>query len=361
MEKVAVIGIGRLGLCFALNLEHAGYAVLGVDVDENYLDLIDSKKFKSNEPELEWYLERAKNIEVSTSVEKIATEKIQYIFILVATPSQNDGSFDHSQIDQVAEVLSNLPKDDVQRHIVVGATTMPGYCDMLAERLGESFSVTYNPEFIAQGSIIKDQQNPDQILIGEGHIDATEKLKEIYAKMCKSLPSIHIMNRKSAEICKLATNCYLTMKISYANAIGDLALLSGGEPEKILAAIGADSRISPKYLKYGFGYGGPCFPRDNRALAKHGSDNGFSLFLSEATDKVNNTHLDFQFENFLSQEGDIIFDYVTYKSDTDILDESQQLKLALRLARAGKRVVVKNHGMVTEKLRQLYGDLLHLE
>lgn len=362
MEKVAVIGIGRLGLCFALNLEHVGYSVYGIDLNKDYLAQIREKTLKSNEPELEWYLERTKNLEVGASFEEILTEKIRYIFVLVATPSLPDGGFDHSQVDRVAETLAALPVDGIRRHLVLGATTMPGYCDSLAKRLAPyNYSVSYNPEFIAQGSIIRDQQNPDQILIGEGDAEATEKLREIYGRMCKSAPAIHVMERKSAEICKLATNCFLTMKISFANGIGDLAAASGAEADKILAAIGADSRIGSKYLRYGFGYGGPCFPRDNRALAKYGEDQGLHLYLSEATDKVNETHLAFQYHRLMQTEGEIEFEYVTYKKDTDILEESQQLKLALELARSGKKVRVKNHEMVSQKLRELYGDLLHFD
>lgn len=363
MEEVCVIGIGRLGLCFALNLEHAGYRVLGVDVDPAYVDRINGRKLKSNEPELEWYLERAQHFHATANLSDMAGKGIRLIFVLVSTPSLPEGGFDHMYIDRVAESLLALPPEDGPRHVVVGSTTMPGYCDTLAERLAPNgFTVSYNPEFIAQGSIIKDQQYPDQILIGEGHPEAAEKIREVYARMCKSDPAVHVMNRKSAEICKLATNCFLTMKISFANSIGDLASQAGAEPDKILAAIGSDSRISPKYLKYGFGYGGPCFPRDNRALGKFGADNDMPLYLSQATDRVNESHLDFQFREAMGEEGDTVyFDYVTYKKDTDILEESQQLKLALRLARAGKKVVVKNHGMVTAKLQELYGDLLQFE
>jgi len=363
MEKIAVIGIGRLGLCFALNLEHAGYDVYGVDIDPTYVEKINERTFKSNEPEMEWYLERAKHFSAGLSLSEITENDIRLIFVLVSTPSLPEGGFDHQYIDHVAADLLKLPKTDVTRHVVIGSTTMPGYCDSLAERLApQGFTVTYNPEFIAQGSIIKDQQYPDQILIGEGHPEAVEMVRDVYAKMCRSNPAVHVMNRKSAEICKLATNCFLTMKISFANAIGDLATQTGAEPDKILAAIGADGRISPKYLRYGFGYGGPCFPRDNRALGKFGADNDMPLYLSQATDRVNETHLDFQFRHYMEQGGDeIYFDYVTYKKDTDILEESQQLKLAVRLAQAGKKVIIKNHDMVTEKLKSEYGDLLSFE
>lgn len=356
MKKAAVVGIGRLGLCFALNLEQSGYEVYGIDNDQNYLKSIAEKTIISNEPSLKEYLNKAKKLHVTNDLRVIEEEDIDLIFILVPTPSIPDGKFSHTTIDQVAEKLVELNNSKKQKHLVIGSTTMPGYTDLLAVKMKKSgYSVTYNPEFIAQGSILYDQQYPDQILIGEGHPEATQMLKEIYGRMCKSNPRIEVMTRKSAEICKLATNCFLTMKISFANAIGDLATTAGGESDKILAAIGADSRIGEKYLKYGFGFGGPCFPRDNHALIAFSQQEGLPLHLSEATIQVNKEHLEYQFNNLLLEnKNEYIFDYITYKKGTDILEASQQLELALKLAKAGKKVVVLNSKDLQESLEMKY-------
>jgi UDP-glucose 6-dehydrogenase len=152
------------------------------------------------------------------------------------------------------------------------------------------------------------------------------------------------------------------MKISFANSIGDLAMECGAEPEKILAAIGSDSRIGIKYLKYGFGFGGPCFPRDNQALNKFASDVFKPLLLSEATIKVNQDHLDHQFNQILkSGENPVYIDHVTYKKGTDILEESQQLALALRLAQSGRKVIIRDSRGVREKLEQTYPGLFQFE
>lgn len=358
-NKIAVIGIGRLGLCFALNLERSGFEVFGFDVNEAYLTEIRNKTLKSVEPDLETYLQQADLLHVSSDLSIISTENIETIFILVPTPSLPDGSFSHHYLDEVAQRLKKIRKSDTVRHLIIGCTTMPGYCDDLASDLeGYGFTVSYNPEFIAQGSIIHDQQNPDQILIGEGDPEATGKLKQVYSKMCTSQPIVHVMNRKSAEICKLATNCFLTMKISFANAIGDLASGAGAEPDKILAAIGADSRIGEKYLRYGFGFGGPCFPRDNQALIAFANEAGHNLHLSKSTIQVNQEHLDFQFNQLISSDRTVYeFDSVFYKNGTDILEESQQLKLALKLAEAGKRVSIKNTLGIQERLNAMYPGL----
>ena len=207
---------------------------------------------------------------------------------------------------------------------------------------------------------MRDQQYPDQVLIGEANAQVGEKIKAIYQNLCKSNPVYCRMSRLIAEIAKLATNCFLTMKIAFANSLGDLATTAGAESVKILEAIGVDSRIGNKYLKYGFGYGGPCFPRDNLALSYFANQHKFELLLSEATDKSNTQHFDFQYQQYLKsyQEDETIHFYsVTYKPNTIILDESQQLAIALRLARAGRKVMVHDNIKVISKLKELHGDL----
>jgi nucleotide sugar dehydrogenase len=168
------------------------------------------------------------------------------------------------------------------------------------------------------------------------------------------------MSLISAEMTKLATNCFLTTKIAFANAIGDIARKAGAEPEKILAAIGADSRIGTKYLSYGFGYGGPCFPRDNKAFTHFAGKAGCNMLISEATDQANEAHHHFLTEQWLKdheQQEEILFDSVTYKKGSDILEASQQLKLAEALARSGKKVIIRESPDVIRQLIGLYGNL----
>jgi UDPglucose 6-dehydrogenase len=361
VEKIAVIGIGRLGLCLALNLDKVGYTVTGVDVSEEYVHSLNNKTLKSSEPELEEYLTGSKNFRATTDIEEVVSSEIRFIFIVVPTPSFEDGGFDHSHIDSVINSFVTAGKQTINRHLIISSTCMPGYCDTLTKKLkGLNYTVSYNPEFIAQGSIIKDQQFPDQVLIGEGSDEAGDLIQGIYGKLCKNKPVFCRMSPISAEITKLATNCFLTTKISFANAVGDLAINAGAEPEKILKAIGADSRIGNKYFNYGFGYGGPCFPRDNKAFSKFADDTGYEMLISKATDLANETHSDFLVQDWLIRTRDekfIEFDSVTYKKGTDILEESQQLKLAVALARAGKKVIIREKTSVVKMLMDEYGDL----
>ena len=365
MKKVSVIGIGKLGLCFALNLEQAGFEVMGVDIDPEYIQALNGKKLESFEPQVEDLLKASRNFHATTDLSKLIAFDASVVFIAVATPTLEEGGYDHSILDQVVTDLIALGPVNNRKELVVVATTLPGYCDELAARVAPfGYTLSYNPEFIAQGTIIRDQQYPDQVLIGEADEEAGDKIEAVYRQLVKNEPRFCRMSRLSAEICKLATNCFLTTKISFANSIGDLAKKVGAEPDKILSAIGADSRIGGKYLGYGFGYGGPCFPRDNRALGKFAEDNGYELLISRATDEVNRRHLEFQTQDWLDSllaDEPIVFDTVTYKPGSILLEESQQLALAVKLAKAGRKVIVKERPVVIEELKAAYGDLFEYQ
>jgi UDPglucose 6-dehydrogenase len=365
MEKIAVIGIGRLGLCLALNLERAGYQVKGIDVSPSHVNEINRKTYTSFEPGVNQLLANSSNFSVSTQLSTLFSDEISVLFVVVPTPSLPEGSFNHDHINQIADELLQFGYQSTLKHIIINSTTMPGYCDELQKKMKAfNYEVIYNPEFIAQGSIIHDQLNPDQVLIGAGSHSAGQVLEAIYKRMCHNQPVFCCMSRISAEITKLATNCFLTTKIAFANSIGDIAKRVGAEPEKVLDAIGVDSRIGNKYFKYGFGYGGPCFPRDNKAFTKFASDKNYKMLISEATDKANELHNDFLFEEWSKQHNDdkpIVFDFVTYKKGTDILEESQQLKLAVSLAKSGKKVLIKESASVIKSLIDTYGNLFIYE
>ena len=150
------------------------------------------------------------------------------------------------------------------------------------------------------------------------------------------------------------------MKISYANMVGDSAVASGCNPDRILSAIGSDSRIGKKYLGYGFGYGGPCFPRDNRAYSIFADSVGTHSLMSLAADETNKKHHNFkvnQYKKENPQKEKIKMPFITYKPNTDIIEESQQLLYAASLASSGYQVVISENESVTSKVREIYGDL----
>ena len=353
--KIGLIGAGRLGLCLALLIEDAGYDVIASDIRPDYVKDLNEKKYNGSEPDINYYLEKANKIEFTTDNIKVITE-CDIIFTLVATPSLEDGSYDVSSVWKVVKDFKTASKNTeiFNKSLVVGCTTNPGDCDEIQDYLSldpDTFGVNvfYNPEFIAQGTIIKDLQNADTVLIcGDKFItehNHVKVLKKIYKHIQSDNCSVHYMSTKAGEIVKIGINTFLTTKISYANTIGQVLALSelDDEIDSVLEAIGNDSRIGKKYLKFGFGFGGPCFPRDNRAFASYAKKVGVEFNIGQTTDDFNNEHSKFLFSYFTKKNKNnlpFVFPSVAYKKGTDILQESQQYRLCLDLLDAGHKVHV---------------------
>ena len=340
--KIGLIGAGRLGICLALLIEQEGYHVIASDMREDYVKDLQNKKINTTEPQVEEILEHSINLEFTTDNRKVIRES-DIIFTLVQTPSLEDGSYDVSAVWKVVEdikqemsSIANYPKS-----FVVGCTTNPGDCDKFKDALPESVDVYYNPEFIAQGSIVDDLRHADMVLLG-GKGQHSGALEMMYYQIQNGfkVANVNTMSAKAAELTKIAVNCYLTTKITYANQVGQVMIRDGMEDEVkiVLKAIGGDSRIGTKYLNYGFGFGGPCFPRDNRAFAAYASKAGVETPLGATTDKFNDEHTEFLKEYFINKNKDnraYVFHYLTYKDGVDILTESRPYDLALSLLDAG--------------------------
>jgi nucleotide sugar dehydrogenase len=343
MKSVSIIGIGKLGLCLGLNLENSGYNVIGIDVNEEYINDLNNNNFQTSEPSVNRLLSTQKNIKFTTDIQEAFENDI--VFIVVSTPSTHEWKYDHSNIDNVVNKLLELGVQKKRKDLIINCTTFPGYCEELHNRTKDyNVHVSYNPEFIAQGSIIKDQLYADHVLIGGSDEYASNLIEKVYMDFMVSEPIFNKLTPVEAEITKLSVNCFLTTKISYANMIGDITIRYGGDPNNVLDAIGSDHRIGNKYLGYGYGFGGPCFPRDNRALLKCAEEVGVNAVISKSTDEMNDLHLQYQIEEFVRNnpnKGDVVFDYVTYKKDSTILEESQRLKFALELQKLGYNVIVK--------------------
>lgn len=357
-KKISVIGLGKLGLCFALNLENKGYDVIGIDINEDYINQINDKTLKSPEKDVEYLLYKSKNLLASSNL-SLALEN-DVIFVVVATPSLPNGKYEHKQIEILIEKLQSLGKQSKRKELVICCTTMPTYCDEIQNKLDNfNYKISYNPEFIAQGSIIKDQVYPDMILIGESDQTSGNIIEKIYLDLVENEPVICRMSRTEAELTKISINCFVTTKISFANMIGDICNKLEISHSKVLNAIGSDSRINNKYLKWGFGFGGPCFPRDNRALGIFSEEIDIKPLIPIASDEYNNIHLDYQLEHFLktNQKDVIQIHGVSYKKDSIIIEESQQLKFAVELVKKGFKVIINDRLEVIEQVKKLHGNL----
>ena len=362
--KIGVIGAGRLGICFALLAESAGHDVYVSDVRPSYVAQINAREIFSNEPDVEELLMESKHLRATTNNQDVIKSS-DVIFTFVPTPSLDDGSYDCSLVDSVVCDLLRAPNLEGKKFIV-GCTTNPGFVDKVDEKLeGRGISVFYSPEFVAQGTIIRDMKNADMILCGGRDEEGFELIKEIYLSFMDSQVNFYPMSNTAAEITKIGINCFLTYKISYANMMGQILYKSGcgDEIKNILASIGADSRIGSKYLNYGLGFGGPCLPRDNRALGYYADKVGLKYSLPQVTDDFNEAHADFIKNYCVESNKDglpFFIDSIGYKIGCDLVIESPRLRLVEDLLEDGHRVYVQEIDEViagySEDLEEDYGD-----
>ena len=358
-KNITIIGIGRLGLCMCLCLESKGYNVLGIDTDKKYIDKINKKTLQSFEPSVEDYLKKSKNFIATKDLQK-GLEHSNLIFIYVPTPTKKgENNYDDTIL---CDVLKSINKFKVEnKNIIIGCTIYPtftknkGIC-LLSDC--KNTNLIYNPEFIAQGDIMNGIYNSDIVLIGAENKKNINFLENIYRDISPS-SKICIMSTIEAEITKLSINCFITTKICFANLIGDIADKSNCDPGIILETIGIDSRIGNKCLKYGYGYGGPFFPRDNRVLDYYSHEIGIKNILSHTIDVSNSLHLEYQFEKIKNQNINYLFEDVCYKDNckVPIIEESQKLALAEQLAKTKHMVTIFDYPHIIEKVKEKYGNI----
>ena len=357
MMKIAVIGSGRLGICFALLLDRAGHQVIASDIRTNYVAGLQARRIKTAEPGVADMLATC-NIDFTTDTRRAINES-EIIYVMVATPSLADGSYDVSAVERVVEDIRESDFDLSGKILVIGCTTNPGDCQRLQDRLrARGVSLLYNPEFIAQGSILRDLEHADMVLIGGEDHTVMDHYKLVYDAIQPTVtPNVHTMSLTAAELVKIATNCFLTTKISYANMMGEVLLRSGLESDvdRALAAIGADTRVGHRYMRYGLGYGGPCLPRDNRAFAHYAETVGLDFPLGHIVDQFNLGHTDFVAKYWINnnkQQQPFYIENLSYKRGTDIYEESQQLRLAEILMAAGLVVYTQDCELMPAAVRK---------
>ncbi len=355
MKSVSVIGLGKLGSPMAACFAARGFQVHAVDLDAAKVDAINKGQAPVHEPGLaELIREGAAKLKASQSCETAVRES-DATFIIVATPSEPGGGFSLKYALPTCESIGKALRTKSTYHLVVlTSTVMPGSTAgeiksalelASGKRCGVDFGLCYSPEFIALGTVIRDFYYPDFLLIGECDSRAGDTLAEIYSRVCKNSPGVARMNFINAEITKLAVNTYITTKISYANMLARLCeKLPDADVNVVTDALGLDTRIGAKYLKGAVSYGGPCFPRDNRALAALAASVGASSGLAEATDRFNRAQIKSVAEIVRSHHragnDPIAILGLTYKPNTDVVEEAFGLLLAQELDAAGLPVIV---------------------
>lgn len=351
--RVAVIGLGKLGAPLAAVLASKGNEVLGIDVSARAVQLLNEGRAPVEEPGLQ-ALVSASRERLTATTDLGAAAGAELSILLVPTPSDDRGAFSNEYLLAALEGIGRgLAASDDYHVVAVASTVMPGSCDSeirpaleraSTRRVGETLGLCYSPEFIALGNVIRDLLEPDMVLIGESDARAGDILEQLYSDVCENDPPFRRMGLVNAELTKIAVNTYVTMKISYANTLADVCeRLPGADVEAVTDALGLDSRIGRKYLRGAIAYGGPCFPRDNKAFGVFARNHGAEPLLAEATDLINSAQTDRLARVVQSRlkVGDAVGVLgLAYKPDTGVIDESPGVALARLLGEAGYEVHV---------------------
>jgi UDPglucose 6-dehydrogenase len=337
--EIAVVGLGKLGLPLAGVLAEVGHKIKGYDVSEKLISQLKTGTFSSPEPGLDSLLEKV-NIDFVKPGDEKTLESCSAAFLIVPTPSNQDGAFSNSKVWEAIQMLLEVWKESKSfRLIVLVSTVMPGtlsYFQKLVNQQNASIKLIYSPEFIAIGSVIKNLQFPDLTLIGSSSPKSASTYLSLISPVVKSNVPTHILTFEEAEIAKILLNAFVTMKISFANFVGEISrAIPDVDAKKVLSAIGDDSRVGKKALKPGLGFGGPCFPRDNRALAFLSNSIGVAPNLAMATDNINERIPKSIAKNIKNDYPEVkkigIFG-ITYKAGSTIVEESQALALSNELS-----------------------------
>jgi len=289
--NIAVIGAGYVGLVAGACFAESGNDIVCVDIDEDKVAKLRQGIIPIYEPGLSELIKdntAAGRLTFTTEI-RDAIQGSEVIFVAVGTPQDHDGSADLRYVLEVAKQIGqhmNGPK------IVVNKSTVPvGTADKVRAEISKhtnlSFQVVSNPEFLKEGSAIDDFMKPDRVVIGTSDVDAAEVMRELYAPFVRTDNPVLVMDVRSAEMTKYASNALLATKVTFMNEVANLCEAVGADVSQVRRGVGTDSRIGPSFLFPGVGYGGSCFPKDVRALINTGKENLVNLEIVRAVDVVN--------------------------------------------------------------------------
>jgi UDPglucose 6-dehydrogenase len=343
--KNAVVGVGRLGLPLLLNFERFSDGEwVGYDINSDYISQLNSKNFSSFEPGVNDLLKTA-SCSFTDKIDDILDAEI--VFLCVRTNSVETGQYD---VQNIFDFIERLEKRLVQRTssiewLVVNCNVNPGTSMRVLNILEKyGINVCFWPEWVKQGSVVADQMFPAVHVLGfpNGTGDK-EKLLNVIAQIDQNVTKAPTceMSLFEAELTKITLNCFLTVKISYANMIGHLAERLGLNADRILSAVGLDPRIGSLFFKPGAPYGGPCFPRDTKALIAFGELFGVKLPLVEAAEQVNAEMVKSEKIRLFSSShasNRVFFEHLDFKKGTNIFSGSPNLLLAQFLNELGVEI-----------------------
>lgn len=346
VDRVSVVGLGKLGLGLALCMADSGIETLGVDVNETVVNAINAGENPVIEPLYQELLSKLDGRFRATLNHAEAIENTDITFILVATPSIGDGRFSNRYVKSALKSLSEaFGKSKKQKHLfVISSTVVPGSTDKTfiplieqysGKKYKRDFDVCFDPDFVALGTVVKDFKNPDLVIIGESSPEAGARVEALHKQMCENEPQISRMSIISGEVAKVSLNAYVTMKISFANTVANLCeRIEGTDVDAITNAIGADRRISPYYLRGGPAFGGTCFPRDTKAFMTISRQYDLDPILLSAVEDVNieqNKLLAENVKKHLTEENKVSILGIAFKDKTPVTEASPAINLIQEL------------------------------
>jgi UDPglucose 6-dehydrogenase len=364
--RIAVVGSGYVGLVAALCFAEMGHEVICVDNDERKVAALQGGDTLIHENHLPELLERYRNQKVRFTTDLAEATRVSgAIFIAVGTPQSETGDADLSYVEAVA---SEIARHIDSYKVIVEKSTVPVYTNewirRVIERNGvrrDAFDVVSNPEFLREGTAVEDFLHPDRIVVGADSERAAKLLNAIYAPLTEgsyydsatkvpgccsrqNLPVLLNTSTKSAEIIKHASNAFLALKISFINAVSNLCEAADANVEQVARGMGLDTRIGPKFLRPGIGYGGSCFPKDVAAFRSVADQMGVDFNLLAEVEKINVN----QKKRFLSKVRSALWTLrgkrlavlgLAFKGDTDDIRESPAIDLVEMLLGEGCVVV----------------------
>lgn len=296
MLQIGVIGTGYVGLVHAITMAEFGMHVVAMDIVEEKIKQLQSGLIPIYEPGLEILLmknQKEKKIEFTTDMKK-TVENSDVVFIAVGTPPQADGSADLQYVKAVAEEIGKFINKDI---VIVNKSTVPVGTGKIVKAIIKEqinkrnvqykFDVVSNPEFLREGKAVEDCLLPDRVVIGTESEFGRERMEEVYDTLIKSKVPILFTSIETAEMIKYASNAFLAVKISYINEMAMLAEKVGADIHEIARGMGLDTRISPKFLNAGPGYGGSCFPKDTQAIVEIGKEYQEDMLVIQAAIQAN--------------------------------------------------------------------------
>jgi UDPglucose 6-dehydrogenase len=344
---LCIIGSGYVGLVSGACFAEVGHHVVCVDNDQRKVDMLKAGEIPIYEPGLEELVTRnvaSKRLRFTNSIEE-GVDRSQIIFIAVPTPPQSDGSVDLTYIERVAREIAGVLKPGKYRVVVDKSTVPVKTGEKVADTIrrynrNAEFDVVSNPEFLREGCAVTDLMNPDRVVVGSASDRATDLMKRVYEPF---RAPILVTDVNSAELIKHAANSFLSLKISYINAVSAICEASGADVEMVADGIGMDRRIGRNFLNAGLGYGGSCFPKDVKAFIAISKQLGVPFRLMEEVERINGEML----TRFIGKIRDALWVLkekrlavwgMTFKPDTDDVRNSVAIELINQLVAEGASV-----------------------